>query len=141
MSINRIFFCLVTITLVTCGLLLSGFPSFPGFDAGEREAAKTADAATNSDGASFRDGVVTAAGVGKISSKIAASRELARRAALTDARRNLLIEALRIRDGITGKPSVSGHVGYHWIVSERREGYLYRVVLAARLVDIRVERP
>jgi hypothetical protein len=134
MSKNRIFFCFITIALVTCGLLLSGFPSFSCLDAGEQ-------AAADSDGASFHEGVVTVAGVGKISSKSAVSRASARRVALTDARRNLLIEALRIREGITGKPNVSGHVGYHWIVSERREGYLYRVVLAARLSDIRVERP
>jgi hypothetical protein len=35
--------------------------------------------------------------------------------------------------------SISGYVGHHWIVSERRDGFLYKVTLAARLSDLRVD--
>jgi hypothetical protein len=83
--------------------------------------------------------VVTATGSGKISSQGAVSLGLARRAALSDARRNLLIEARKIRGGVQGKPDISGYVGHHWIVSERTEGAFYRVTLAARLSNIRVD--
>jgi hypothetical protein len=109
---NRIFFFIAAVALVTGALLLSR--------------------ATAND-------VVTATGIGKVASSSAAARELARRAALTDARRNLLIEARKIRGGSQRDLNISGHVGNHWIVSERNDSTIYRVTLAARLKDLRID--
>jgi hypothetical protein len=118
MAERRVFFCVVATTLAVGGLLLFRATSFA---------------------APAADDVVTATGIGKIASRSAVSRELARRAALTDARRNLLIEARKIRGGNQRDPNISGHVGYHWIVSERKDSAIYRVTLAARLADLRVD--
>jgi hypothetical protein len=143
MSRGRIFFYLVAMTLITGGLLPHRFMSSQGgADAGAgppQALLSAAEAAENPDGAYRGEDMVTATGIGKIASQRAISRALARRAALSDARRNLLIEARRIREGVQGKPNVSGYVGRHWIVSERREGFLYKVTLAARLSDLHVD--
>jgi hypothetical protein len=77
--------------------------------------------------------IVTAHGIGKIAAQNAVSRGKARRAALTDARRNLLLEAKRIRTGDRSETGVSGYVKSHWIVAEKRDGSFYRVTLAANL--------
>jgi hypothetical protein len=117
---GRIFFCLFAIAFIAGVLLLPRL--------------------TSSQGGEYRgQDVVTATGSGKISSQGTVSLGLARRAALSDARRNLLIEARRIREGVQGKPDISGYVGHHWIVSERTEGSFYRVTLAASLSSIRVD--
>jgi hypothetical protein len=140
---GRFFLFLAAVAFVVAGLLLPRFAPLKSDMAGgirnERTPPETAEATESARGASFREGVVTAGGIGKISSKSAVSRASARRAALSDARRNLLAEAKRVMEGITGNQKISGHVGYHWIVSEGRDGYLYRVTLAARLADIRVD--
>jgi hypothetical protein len=141
---NRIFHCLVVTALIVGGLLPLCPEMFKGgADGGVRPALaalSVAEAAKNSDGERLdNDDVVTATGIGKIISPRTISSKLARRAALSDARRNLLIEARRIREGVQGKPSVSGYVGPHWIVSERREGFIYRITLAARLSDLHVD--
>lgn len=140
---DRFFLCFIVLALLAAGLFLPSFTPFQRNVARGIRSGPTllvaAEAAEEDGEASFHGDVVTAGGIGKISSKSAVSRELARRAALLDARRNLLIEARRIREGVTGRKSVSGHVGYHWMVSERRDGYLYKVTLAARLADIRVD--
>ena len=141
--VRRFFLSIAMVMIVVAGLFLSRFLS-PQIDMGvgdrhERMPLASAETVEDTGGASFNDGVVAAWGVRRISSKSAVSRELVRRAALSDARRNLLTEARRIKEGITRKASISGHVGYHWIVSERRDGYLYRVMIAARLADIRVD--
>jgi hypothetical protein len=144
MSGIRISFCLVAMALIANGLSQIRFTSLQvGVDTGVRQAqamSSTSEAAENSGRAYLGENdVVTATGIGKIASLRAASRMSARRAALSDARRNLLIEARRIREGIQGKSNISGHVDHHWIVSERREGNLYKVTLAARLSDLRVD--
>jgi hypothetical protein len=62
---------------------------------------------------------------------------MARRAALIDARRNLLAEAKRIAGG-SGKGNISGHIGPHRIISEKIEGNMYKMEIAALLDDVKI---
>jgi len=82
------------------------------------------------------DKIVTAAGVGKITENTQFGRMMARRAALTDARRNMLTEARKIKGGVGG--NVSGYVGSHSIISERIDGNLYKVEIEALLENLHV---
>ncbi len=70
-------------------------------------------------------GLATADGVGRIPEDTAQGRLLARRAALTDARRNLLLLRQRLVDGKFDPGSVSGRIAEVSIHSERVEGDLY----------------
>jgi hypothetical protein len=74
---------------------------------------------------------IIAAGTGRIASDTAQGRLLARRAALTDARRNLLTLRMDFKGNFasSGGHSISGNVGRHVIYSERIEGNLYKLEL------------
>ncbi|MDR3280981.1 MAG: hypothetical protein LBT23_10745 [Synergistaceae bacterium] len=81
--------------------------------------------------------VITASGVGRITEDNQYGRIMARRAALTDARRNLLIEAQKLLGTYDGKnKNVSGRVGPHSITSEKIEGAYYKVEISALMQDI-----
>ncbi|MDR1472913.1 MAG: hypothetical protein LBS75_10370 [Synergistaceae bacterium] len=75
---------------------------------------------------SLTDGSIAATGNGEILNDTAQGRLLAKRAALTDARRNLLM--LR-HDAMNGEPSrgASGRIGTHRVTSERAFGGTYEV--------------
>ena len=70
-------------------------------------------------------GLATADGVGRIPEDTAQGRLLARRAALTDARRNLLLLRQKLVDGKFDPRYVSGRIAEVSIHSERVEGDLY----------------
>lgn len=70
-------------------------------------------------------GLATADGVGRIHEDTAQGRLLARRAALTDARRNLLLLRQKIVEGKFDPSSVSGRIAEVRIHSEKTEGDLY----------------
>ncbi len=69
--------------------------------------------------------IATAEGVGRIPEDTAQGRLLGRRAALTDARRNLLILRKRLVEGKFDPGSVSGTIAEVSIHSEKMEGGLY----------------
>jgi hypothetical protein len=82
---------------------------------------------------------VSTSGVGRIVEDTAQGRSLARRAALTDARRNLL----ELRQKLLGEPifkfesrSVSGHIIAPSIRSERIEGDFYHIDLDIKLEEL-----
>jgi hypothetical protein len=73
---------------------------------------------------------VVASGAARITEDTAQGRLLARRGALADARRNLLLlrqELLERPELKAGLRRISGHVGRHVVRSERVDGGLYRV--------------
>jgi hypothetical protein len=82
--------------------------------------------------------IITAAGTGRIMENTKFGRMMARRAALSDARRNILLETRKINGGV-GKGEVSGYVGPHSILSERTEGNIFRVEISAWLENIHVD--
>jgi hypothetical protein len=82
---------------------------------------------------------VSTSGVGRIVENTAQGRALARRAALTDARRNLL----ELRQKLLGEPifkfgsrTVSGHIIAPNIRSERIEGDFYHLDLDVELEEL-----
>ena len=68
--------------------------------------------------------LAVASGVGVIRENSAQGRLLARRAALLDARRNLLALRRELLNGFSPR-DLSGHVAAHKVVGERVEGNLY----------------
>jgi len=72
---------------------------------------------------------IVASGTGRVAEDTSQGRLLARRAALSDARRNLLaLRKLYGRTDLIASPSeVSGRTGSHGVRSERVEGGLYTV--------------
>lgn len=70
-------------------------------------------------------GVATAEGTGRIPEDTAQGRLLGRRAALTDARRNLLILRQKLLRGKFDARSVSGKIAEVRIHSEKMDGGLY----------------
>ena len=80
---------------------------------------------------------IVAAGVGRIEPNTAQGRLLARRAALADARRNLL--ALRKdfegESAPSASRSISGSIGRHGVSSEGVEGNLYKLELEMSFED------
>lgn len=70
-------------------------------------------------------GIATADGVGRIPEDTAQGRLLGRRAALTDARRNLLLLRQKLLDGTFDGRSVSGKIAEVRIHSEKTDGALY----------------
>ena len=72
-----------------------------------------------------KENIAVASGVGWIREDTAQERLLARRAALLDARRNLLALRRKLLAGSRAKPELSGHVTAHRIFGERIKGNLY----------------
>ena len=83
------------------------------------------------------DSGIVAAGIGRIEPNTAQGRLLARRAALADARRNLL--TLRKDFGgesaPSGSRSISGSIGRHGVSSESVEGNFYKLELEMSFED------
>jgi hypothetical protein len=82
---------------------------------------------------------VSTSGVGRIAENTAQGRLLAKRAALTDARRNLL----ELRQKLLGEPvfnfgsrTLSGHIIVPNIRSERIEGDLYHLDIDVKLEEL-----
>jgi hypothetical protein len=74
---------------------------------------------------------ILAVGIGRIEPDTAQGRLLARRAALADARRNLLAlrEDFNGRSASSRSRSISGSIGRHGISSEGVDGNLYKLEL------------
>ena len=82
---------------------------------------------------------VVASGMGRITENTAQGRLLARRAALVDARRNLLVlQRKLLRDSVfqLGTRSVSGHITARDIHSERIEGDFYFLAVDISLDEL-----
>ena len=88
---------------------------------------KSLMAMTQNSGRAYpKENRAVASGVGRIREDTAQARLLARRAALLDARRNLLALRRKLFDGPYSAPAgLSGYVGAHKIYGERTEGSLY----------------
>jgi hypothetical protein len=88
---------------------------------------------------SLSGGNIIAVGNGKISAGTAQGKLLARRAALTDARRNLLTlkQAALRGPGYDGPGnSVSGRIGAHRVTSERVSDGIYKIEVEMPLYDL-----
>ncbi|MDR1917003.1 MAG: hypothetical protein LBQ58_10565 [Synergistaceae bacterium] len=73
---------------------------------------------------------IIAVGSGKITDSTTQGKLLAKRAALTDARRNLLIlkQDIQRNKGFAGKTqSASGYIGAHRVKSEHVDGNIYKL--------------
>ena len=81
----------------------------------------------------FANNTAYVRGVGVIHNNTAQGKLLARRAALTDARRGLLILKRELKPG---RIKISGHVPALRILSESRQGNLYFVEVEAALSEL-----
>ena len=99
------------------------------FSGGEQTRPDTNDLKTMTvdSGKAYQKGnFAVASGVGRIREDTAQERLLARRAALLDARRNLLVLRRKLLEDSRSAPvSLSGHVAAHKVSAERVEGNLY----------------
>lgn len=132
------FFLVVCVCIATAGALTAAIPALfsgngePGAEAqlvGEENPEMPRDPRipeTVNSGLLLREqGIATAEGVGRIPEDTAQGRLLGRRAALTDARRNLLVLRQKLLDGKFDVRSVSGKIAEVRIYSEKTDGALY----------------
>ena len=111
-------------------------PALSGGEQAEPDV-KNLRAMTRDSGVAYpKENLAVASGVGWIKEDTAQGRLLARRAALLDARRNLLALRRKLFDKSHSATGVSGHIAAHQIRKERIEGDLYFMEIEAPLDEL-----
>jgi hypothetical protein len=111
-------------------------PALSGGEQAEPDV-KNLRAMTRDSGVAYpKENLAVASGVGWIKEDTAQGRLLARRAALLDARRNLLALRRKLLDKSRYSKGVSGHVAAHQIRGERIDGDLYFVEVETFLDEL-----